>query len=69
MRLTKEQRYNRALARREGQTACANGLTLASNPYEAGTDCHCQWDVGFEEAARADDKSPAINIGSHFQNA
>lgn len=69
MRLTKEQRYDRALARREGQTAFANGLTLANNPYEAGTDCHCQWDVGFEEAARHDDRSQGIGLGSNFHTA
>jgi ribosome modulation factor len=69
MHLNKQQRYERALARREGQTAYANGLTLDKNPYDVGTDCHCQWDVGWEEAARSDDKSPGLSLGNNFQNA
>jgi hypothetical protein len=65
MHLNKQQRYERALARREGQTAHANGLTLDRNPYDVGTDCHCQWDVGYEEAAR----EPQLNFGSNFQTS
>lgn len=66
MHLNKQQRYERALARREGQTAYENGMNLGNNPYEFGTDCHGQWDVGFEEAARSDDKSPGLSLGSNF---
>jgi hypothetical protein len=51
MHLNKQQRYERTQARLQGRAAFRNGLTLADNPYEFGTDCNGQWDVGFEEEA------------------
>jgi hypothetical protein len=62
MHLNKQQRYERGLARREGHIAHENGLKLDANPYECGTDCHGQWDVGWEEAARHDNRSPGRDL-------
>lgn len=50
MHLSKEQRKQRADARIAGRTAFKNKLTLADNPYEAGTDFHSQWDTGWQES-------------------
>lgn len=40
----------RVKARNSGHHAYLDGAEKSSNPFEAGTDRHCQWDIGFENA-------------------
>lgn len=39
----------RAQARIAGRVAYKEGKTRSDNPYEAGTDAHTQWSVGWDD--------------------